>query len=85
MPHGRLSLDDIYLTRADREQLAQEVHPLLITRGVPGTHDLALGEQVLEALVQSDAGSRTAMPAFNKALDDREPEENWPLFIRRRR
>jgi D-glycerate 3-kinase len=38
-----LSLDDIYLTRAERLQLAREVHPLFATRGAPGTHDVALG------------------------------------------
>src|SRR4051812_33755031 len=37
-----LSLDDVYLTRAERESLARAVHPLLRTRGVPGTHDLTL-------------------------------------------
>ena len=30
-----LSLDDLYLTRAERIALAEEVHPLLETRGVP--------------------------------------------------
>src|SRR6187402_352808 len=37
-----LSLDDVYLTRAEREALGRQVHPLLRTRGVPGTHDLTL-------------------------------------------
>ena len=80
-PTASLSLDDIYCTRADRLKLAETVHPLLITRGVPGTHDLVLGSQVIHELVSANAGSRTAMPIFNKALDDREPDENWPLFI----
>lgn len=80
-PTASLSLDDIYCTREDRLKLAQAVHPLLITRGVPGTHDLALGNRVIDELLQANAGSRTAMPTFNKALDEREPEENWPLFI----
>lgn len=80
-PTASLSLDDIYHTRATRAQLAKEVHPLLATRGVPGTHDLALGNQVLDKLIRANAGSRTPMPTFNKALDDREPEEHWPLFI----
>src|SRR5690606_26489272 len=35
-----LSIDDFYLTRAERQQLAATVHPLLATRGVPGTHDV---------------------------------------------
>ena len=38
-----LSIDDLYLTLPERERLAVEVHPLLKTRGVPGTHDVGLG------------------------------------------
>ena len=37
-----LSLDDFYLTREERFQLSRDTHPLLATRGVPGTHDTAL-------------------------------------------
>ncbi|MGH8252817.1 MAG: adenylyl-sulfate kinase, partial [Steroidobacteraceae bacterium] len=42
-----LSLDDFYLTRAQRSELARRVHPLLQTRGVPGTHDVALALEVI--------------------------------------
>lgn len=35
-----LSLDDFYLTRAARQALARQVHPLLVTRGPPGTHKI---------------------------------------------
>src|SRR5512145_1664083 len=35
-PTEVLSLDDLYLTRNERSALAQRVHPLLRTRGVPG-------------------------------------------------
>ena len=45
------SIDDFYLTRAEREKLAQEVHPLLITRGVPGTHNVHLWQR---AVVESN-------------------------------
>src|SRR5690606_13788012 len=38
-----ISIDDIYLTREGRRDLANRVHPLLSTRGVPGTHDIGLG------------------------------------------
>lgn len=71
-----LSLDDLYLTRAEREHLARAVHPLLRTRGVPGTHDLALGLQVLERLARGEA---VALPRFDKARDDRAPETDWPV------
>jgi D-glycerate 3-kinase len=72
-----LSIDDLYLPRADRLRLAETVHPLLATRGVPGTHDPALGLAVLNAL--SRPGT-TAPPRFDKAADDRAPQAAWPVF-----
>ncbi|CAN5173883.1 kinase [soil metagenome] len=71
-----LSLDDLYLPRADREALARDVHPLLRTRGAPGTHDVALGLSVLDGLAEE---GETAIPCFDKAVDDRAPVETWPL------
>ena len=71
-----LSLDDLYLPRADREILARDVHPLLATRGVPGTHDVALGLSVLDGLAGEGV---TVLPRFDKALDDRAPAETWPV------
>lgn len=70
-----LSLDDLYLTRAQRHHLAGTVHPLLATRGPPGTHDVALGCRVLDAL---RAGEDVALPRFDKLADDRLPETGWP-------
>ena len=70
-----LSLDDLYLPRADREALARDVHPLLRTRGAPGTHDVALGLSVLDSLAGEGV---TALPRFDKAFDDRAPAETWP-------
>jgi D-glycerate 3-kinase len=70
-----LSLDDLYLTRAERRALAQAVHPLFATRGVPGTHDVALGLATIEAL---ERGEAAALPRFDKALDDRAPLARWP-------
>lgn len=69
-----LSLDDLYLTRAERQELAHDVHPLLATRGVPGTHDIALGLEVLAALEQGEAA---ALPRFDKSRDDRSPPQAW--------
>ena len=70
-----LSLDDLYLTRAERLELASRIHPLLATRGVPGTHDVELGLRTLEAL--STSGLVT-LPRFDKAVDDRSSESEWP-------
>ncbi|EJL30849.1 hypothetical protein [Novosphingobium sp. AP12] len=66
-----LSIDDVYLSRRQREQLASDVHPLLITRGVPGTHDVDRATAVLDALASQ--GPPVALPAFDKANDDRVP------------
>lgn len=69
-----LSLDDFYLTRNERRLLADEVHPLLATRGVPGTHDMDLMQHTLASLL---AGEPTRVPRFDKAVDDRFPECDW--------
>ena len=69
-----LSLDDLYLPRKAREALARNIHPLLKTRGPPGTHDVALGLKVLEGLARTGT---TAIPRFDKATDDRKPETEW--------
>lgn len=72
-----LSIDDLYYTRSQRQVLAHEVHPLLQTRGVPGTHDVLLGCNTIAAL---RAGKPTALPRFDKASDDRHPETSWPTM-----
>ncbi|MCB2064990.1 MAG: kinase [Novosphingobium sp.] len=69
-----LSLDDLYLPKPAREELAREVHPLLATRGPPGTHDIALGIEVLDAL---RAAEPTALPRFDKARDDQADPASW--------
>lgn len=74
-----LSIDDIYRTRSERELLAETVHPLLATRGVPGTHDVDLGLQTIVQLKSLVADSDTRIPRFDKSNDDRFPENEWPL------
>ncbi|MCR8923808.1 kinase [Dasania sp. GY-MA-18] len=69
-----LSLDDFYLSKSARLQLAQTVHPLLATRGVPGTHDIALA---LTTLADLKKPGRVAIPRFNKASDDCVAREQW--------
>jgi D-glycerate 3-kinase len=66
-----VSLDDLYLSKRARQELAQERHPLLSTRGVPGTHDVDLGISVLQALTESAPGQAVTLPGFDKANDDR--------------
>jgi D-glycerate 3-kinase len=73
-----LSLDDLYLTRAERTALAKEHHPLLATRGVPGTHDVALGMRLLGRLAGTGAEA-VSIPRFDKAQDDRAPLADWSV------
>ncbi len=73
-----VSLDDFYLPRAARQDLAANVHPLFATRGVPGTHDAALGIETLNKLRVLKHGDILALPQFSKADDDRRPVANWP-------
>ncbi len=74
-----LSIDDLYLTRRQRQTLAKQVHPLLITRGVPGTHDVKLGMRLISALRRLETGDSLALPVFDKAMDDRQDAENWRI------
>jgi D-glycerate 3-kinase len=69
-----LSLDDVYLPLRAREQLARTVHPLLRTRGVPGTHEVDLAQRIFAALGTNETVS---LPLFDKALDDRRPQSDW--------
>ena len=80
---AHLSLDDVYLTHAERQVLARTVHPLFATRGPPGTHDLALLHRVIAALSAAGPDDRTPLPVFDKLADDRLPPEAWPVFTGR--
>lgn len=75
-----LGLDDFYLTRGERMALARDVHPLFETRGPPGTHDVALLMETLARLKASRAEERIAVPAFDKAADERRPQAEWPML-----
>jgi D-glycerate 3-kinase len=72
-----VSIDDSYLTLAQRKELASRVHPLLRTRGVPGTHDIELLSNCLDGLCVLPSGSSLRIPRFDKSSDDRLPEQSW--------
>lgn len=69
-----LSIDDFYLGRRERLALGRRVHPLLATRGPPGTHDVALACATLDAL---RAGHAVRLPRFDKLADTRLPPSRW--------
>ena len=70
-----LSIDDFYLDHEQRLQLARDVHPLLATRGPPGTHDVPLACAVIDTL---RAGGQTQLPSFDKISDRQLPVSQWP-------
>jgi len=72
-----LSIDDLYLPKEDRKKLAEDVDPLLATRGPPGTHDVALGQRLLDELPGPQV---TAIPRFDKARDTRADPDEWDHF-----
>ena len=72
-----LALDDFYRGRGERAVLARTIHPLLATRGVPGTHDLALLDRTLRALGNASPRHPARIPRFDKGRDTRLPPSRW--------
>ena len=73
-----LSMDDFYLSRSERLELSRRVHPLLATRGPPGTHDCEMMGDHLQRLRRLGDGESMALPRFDKSRDDRAPPKTWP-------
>ena len=70
------SIDDFYKTKNERLRMSKKKHPLFITRGVPGTHDIALLNQIIRKLKQKKF--RTVLiPKFDKSKDDRYRKNKW--------
>ena len=72
----KISIDDFYKTRKDRSKLSKIIHPMLITRGVPGTHDMKMMLDFFKS-IKSKNFKRMKLPNFNKAIDDRSPQKYW--------
>ena len=72
----RISIDDFYKTRKERMNLSKRVHPMLLTRGVPGTHDIDMMLNFFRAS-KSKKFNRLKLPTFNKAIDDRFNKKRW--------
>ena len=70
------SIDDFYKTKNERIRMSKKKHPLFITRGVPGTHDITLLNQTIRKLKQKKF--RTVLiPKFDKSKDDRYRKNKW--------
>ena len=74
---AQFSLDDFYLAKNERNLLASQEHPLLCTRGVPGTHDTGMLLTKLHGLLHQKENQNIKIPKFNKADDERALEGNW--------
>ena len=72
----RISIDDFYKTRKERINLSKKIHPMLLTRGVPGTHDINMMLNFFKN-VKSKNFKRFKLPTFNKAIDDRFNKKHW--------
>jgi len=73
-----VSIDDFYLSQPQRLSLANEIHPLLKTRGAPGTHDTELMAKVLQDLKTQNLP--VVLPRFDKATDNPAPSSEWPVI-----
>ena len=74
-----LSIDDVYHTRQTRHRLAQRIHPLCAVRGVPGTHDVQMTQDLLDRLTEDARQASVSIPRFDKAADDRSAPEAWDV------
>jgi len=72
----KISIDDFYKTRKERISLSKRVHPMLLTRGVPGTHDINMMLNFFRK-AKSRKFKRLRLPTFNKAIDDRFEKKKW--------
>jgi len=64
-----ISMDDFYLSKKQRTQLSKNIHPLFLTRGVPGTHDLGLMNKKIKQILNKEFP--IYLPIFDKVSDTR--------------
>jgi D-glycerate 3-kinase len=78
--YANFSIDDVYLDTQQRVELAARTHPLFVTRGPPGTHDIALARATIAALMRARPEDETPIPRFDKIADRMKPRGEWPPF-----
>jgi len=72
----KISIDDFYKTRKERNSLSKRIHPMLMTRGVPGTHDINMMLSFFKKTKNKNF-KKMILPSFNKAIDDRFSKKYW--------
>ena len=70
------SIDDFYKTKAERKKMSKKVHPLFLTRGVPGTHDISIINKTFKNL-KKKSFKPVFIPRFDKSVDDRFKQSKW--------
>ena len=69
-----LSLDDFYLSQKERKTLSQKEHELLLTRGVPGTHNI---KNLIKTVKKFEKKLYPiSLPIFDKLIDDTTKKKN---------
>jgi len=76
------SIDDFYKTLKDRNKMSYAIHPLLKTRGVPGTHDINLIKKFFNFLKRRNF-KKFKLPKFDKSIDDRKKKKYWSNIKKR--
>ena len=71
------SIDDFYKTYEDRKKISKNIHPLLKTRGVPGTHEVRLVKKFFHN-IKKKKFRKFKIPKFDKSRDDRFKRKYWP-------
>ena len=72
----KISIDDFYKTIKQRTLLSKNKHPLLMTRGVPGTHDIDIMLNFFKKIKVKNF-KILKLPKFNKGVDDRCKQSLW--------
>ena len=78
----KISIDDFYKTRKERFLLSKKIHSLLMTRGVPGTHDINIMLNFFKRVKKNNFKS-LKLPKFDKAIDDRCKKSSWYTIKKR--
>ena len=73
------SIDDFYKTSSERKKMSKSIHPLFMTRGVPGTHDSKMLYNTIKSLLKKKFKS-IKIPKFDKSIDDRFKSKYWQMI-----
>ena len=72
----KISIDDFYKTRNERKKISKSIHPLLMIRGVPGTHDYKIIYEFFKK-IKNKKFAKFRLPKFDKSKDERYNKKLW--------